>query len=906
MKLRSTKLLSIVLGTLSCASVYAELNPADNIDYTLTENGDGTYNSKVVIGDGVDTAYAGGVYVEQTDGSFCNTELRDVTIDMTGGKVTDFLSAGNFRANPVDGKVQMDITGGSIGTLVGGNHMNTHLNSSYIDSASIESITINVGGNAIVGTLRGGSIVGVDGGYPDENYFQKYTTTGDININITDNATITTIYGAAGPDLVNGSVNVNMEGGTVTTLYANNGGSISEDANINVKDATVTNLYDVVEGSVKGDVTTTVTNGKVNLLLTSYGGTIENNATTILKESDINFLYGVYGGTIEKDSSISIDGGTLKFAYGVINGTVGNNSSIIVKGGNVDYLYGVYGGLVKKDSAITIHDGTYINIIGIMNGIVMGDSTITVNGGNMTEINGTYGGVVTGNVAVTVNDGTVTGTTTGSRVGTVKGNVDVTINGGNLSNVYAANAGSVTGNTAVHLNGGQVSGSVYGGDAELIGGTRTLYVGTAKQAHNATVGNVYGFDKIVVARGASLNVQNTNWNVFDTKEHTYTLSSANLHTASVVANGYAFLWDADVITINLIAGEKLKSGRYVLIDAGKATLMTDNWKKEKVIVNSKGLQVSFDDLVWENNRLVFTIRSTDVESAIVSNWGIFKSSQAFVNSLWGNRSNSVVISDSKKAGRTTEPTAHTIAWGNVYGQSSRISGIGADYSIFGGAIGAERHYPGKRMLGVALGYDWGTVSPFNSDKVNQETAHFALYGRAAEKKLGQKDHLLVDWSATVGNTASDSDAIQGKWEQNSMQLDARVSYRHQLNERMHGSVFAGLQYFAAEDDTVGTTTFSSMQNLRTEVGVGLFWQASSKASIYGEAAIYNDAMRHNPSVTIGGVRFSGTNPGRLGGSLSVGAIYELNNKWNLHGNYSFDMADDNKGHNVNIGVSYEF
>ncbi len=845
-----------MLATLGCASVYAEVNPADNIDYTLTGNGDGTYSSKVVIGTGVNTTFAGGVYVQQTEGNFNNTELRDVTIEMTGGTVSSILAAGNFRANPVSGDVQMDITGGSIGTLAGGNHMNTAFNSSYIDSAALGSITINVGGNAQIGTLRGGSIVGVDGGYPDENYFQKYTTTGDIKINIKDNANVTTINGAAGPDLVDGSLEINVEGGSVGSLYANNGGSISQDLNIALDGGNVTYLYDVLDGSVEGDVSNSIKDSNVYMVITSYGGTVEGDSDTV------------------------------------------------VDGGEVSYIYGIYNGTVKGDSSITINDAKVNTVYGTLGGTVDGDSSLTVNGGTLTEVNGTYGGKVKGDVAVTINDGTISGTTTGSTAGTVQGNVDVTVNGGTLSNVYAANAGKVAGNTSVHLNAGTVTGNVYGGDANLIDGTRTLYIGSEDQTNNANLAYVYGFDNIVVAQGSSLVVQSTEWNVFDIKEHTYTLSSDNLTTATSVINGYAFLWDADVITINLIAGEKLQSGRYILIDAGNGTVMTDNWKKDKVIVNGEGLKASFSDLVWDNNRLIFIYRSKDAESALVSNWGVFKSSQAFVNTLWGKRNNSVLINKGPK--KVLTPTACTIAWSTAYGQSSRISGIGADYSIYGGSVGVERHFASKRSLGAALGYDWGKVSPFNSSKVNQETAHFALYGRAAAMELGRYGELLIDWSATVGNTTSDSKAVKGEWDQDSLQLDARVTYQRRLSERLAGSVFAGLQYFAADDDTVGATTVSSMQNLRTELGVGLTYRASAKTTVYGEAGIYNDAMRHNPSVTVNGARFSGTNPGRLGGSLSVGATYELNNNWNLHGNYSFDTADDNKEHNVNVGVSREF
>ncbi len=834
--------------------VHAELQ-ADKIDYTLTDNGDGTFNSSVTIGSDVSKQFAGGVYVPPGDGAFTHTQLRDVTIEMTGGSITNTLSAGTYASNPVNGTVQMNITGGTIATLLGGNHLNTAFSSSYIDSASIESITINVGGNASINKLRGGSMCGVDDGDPSDTFIANYLTTGDINITIKDNASISELFGA-GPDLVNGDININVEGGTVGLICGNNEATTSGDVNIKITGGNITGYTsDVVAGTVKGNATTTISGGYVALHITSLGGTVEKNSVTI------------------------------------------------VEGGKVDNIYGAYGGTIKKDSSITINDGTVQSIYGTLSGTIEGNSSITINEGSITNIYGICGsGSVHGDLSVTVNGGTVSGTTDVASVGTVKGNATVTVNGGNLSHVYAANTGKVTGNTAVHLNGGNVTGYVYGGDANLIGGTRTLYVGTDEKAHKATVAYAYGFDKIVVAPGSSLEVQSTSWNVFDAKEHTYTLTAANLSAAATVTNGSAFLWDVDVITLNLKAGEKLRSGRYLLIDATNATLMTDNWKQEKVLVNGEGLQADFGDLEWVNNQLIFVYRSTDAESALVSNWGVFKSSQAFVSTLWGGRFNSMVISSDN----SSPADSYTIAWGNVYGQSSRISGIGADYSICGGAVGVERHFASKRSLGVAIGYDWGTVSPFRSAKVNQETAHFALYGRAVAQRLGQKGQLLVDWSAAAGNTTSDTSAIEGKWKQNSLQLDARVSYQHRLSAKTTGSVFAGLQYFAADDDTVGATHISSMQNLRTEIGVGLSCRVTDKAAIYGEATLYNDAMRHNPSTSINGAHFTGTNPGRLGGSMSVGATYELTEHWNLHGNYNFDVADDNTEHNVNFGASYKF
>ena len=861
MKLRLPKLLSVaVLATLSCASVYAEINPADNIDYTLTSNGDGTYSSKVVIGDGVNTTFAGGVYVQQTEGNFNNTELRDVTIEMTGGKVSSILSASNYRANPVSGDVQMYITGGDIDTLAGGNHMNTAFNSSYIDSATLGNITINVGGNANVGKIRGGSIVGVDGGYPNEAYFQKYTTTGDININIKDNATVNRIDGAAGPDLVNGSLNINVEGGSVVELYSNNGGIISEDLNINVSGGKVTYLYDVLAGSVKGDVTTTISNADVYMLITSYGGTVENSSSTI------------------------------------------------INGGNVTYIYGVYNGTVKKDSSITINGGTLTAVYGTMGGTVEGDSSITINGGTISEVNGTYGGKVKGDVAVTVNNGTVTGSTTGSTVGTVEGNVDVTVNGGKLSNVYAANAGKVTGNTSVHLNGGTVTGYVYGGDASKISGTRTLYVGSDTQAYNGSVGYFYGFDTVIVAAGSSLTTTFSGdkfFNYFKILNHTYTLTDQNVSQAIATTYGYADLKDVDTLTLNLKAANRLKSGRYQIIDASNGTLVLDDWTAEKVIVNAEGFEASFEDLAWENNVLVFYYRGKDADTTLAANWGAFKSSQAFVNTLRGARNNSVVIQSCDGKGGIDEKGC-TLAWGSVYSQSARISGIGADYSIFGAAVGAEHHFVSGRCIGVAMGYDWGKVSPFKMYSIDQDSTHLALYGRAAEWKLSQKGAIVLDWSAAVSNTTSETDIIDGDWNQKNLQLDARVSYQHELSNKTTGYAFAGVQYFAAEDATAGHVQVSSMQNFRTEIGAGVIYKATQNTTLRAEGSVYNDAMRHNPYVSSNGVKFNGTNPGRFGGSIDVGVNYQLNAKWNLHGNYSFDLADDSTEHNVNVGASYQF
>ena len=687
MKMKLPKLLlAFVIASMSCSSLYAEVKP-DNIDYTLSDNGDGTYAATATIGDGVNVNMAGGLYVKYVDEVVYQTKVKDVNITMTGGTISYILAAGNFRALPVMGDVNIEVTGGYVDKLVGANHLSTDLtpgyNVDYRDGQKIDSINITVGGNAEINTLLGGSSCSPDDGWPTSEFVDKYSTMGDVTINVEDNAQVKTLRGV-GYDYskVDGSVTVNVDGGTIDKLYA------------------------------------------------------------------------------------------------------------------------------------------------------VGSSTVTE---------------------------------------------DVTVN----------------------LRGGKVTGDILVGSGS-IGGTTILNIGSEEKAYIGSVGSISGFDQINVAKGSS--VTTTSGNILDTAIHNYTVTSDNLNAAIVTTAG-----DVAVnapVTFILSSDEKLASGRYMIIDASEGTVDTTNWNADNVSV--EGLGGDFSSLTWEGNVLTFIYRGEEIDSAIASNWGTFKSSQAFVKTLWGDRANAVEIktTDDGKGGMI--PGNRTVAWGTVYGQSARISGIGADYSLYGGSIGAEHQFVNGRSIGAAIGYDWGTVSPFGAQDIDQETAHFALYGRAYTWQINQASSIVVDWSAAIGESTSETDSIPDDWEQESIQLDARVSYLRQLNTATVGSFFVGLQYYAADSASVSGIEISSLQNLRTSVGTGLSYKASEKTTLYGEISLYNDAMRHNPHVTSGGARFSGTNPGRMGGSISAGASYQLNNDWKLRANYNFDAADDSTEHNVNVGAAYSF
>ena len=702
-------------------------------------------------------------------------------------------------------------------------------------------------------------------------------------------------------------------------------------------------------------------------------GIVMGNSTLTMKGGFVELLHG---GALSLSNSVPAGGFFAEQANPTpgkpySRGNVTLNVCGTTKAGSVRGGCGTSGYMTTEPIGFFTHSGNItINVYenatvtgdirggGGSYGCVDGDVAINISGNAVT--NNIYGGARNGrdgvgayvkNTVVTISENAqVKGNVYGggsydSHSSVVKGSSMVVIKGGTITgNVYGGGKKDIVeGNSLVVLEGGSITGTVYGsgadnttegtatvqilsGDwsetqifgktetAEVKGGTQ-LIIGSEDVAYTGLL-NITGFDVIQVAKGSKLNLQSGN--VFDVPVHNYTITANNLGTdgeAITIVTPDADLCVNKPITLNFSTEGRVISGRYKVIDAtqGKQVDTSTNWDSEHVTVTGQG--VSFDGLVWDGNVLYVDYVSPVVGNVVSGNWGVFKSSQAFTGTLWGNRANACVLSTPAQHPCTdakgncipaAAPTGTTLAWGTVYGQSARISGAGADYSVYGGAVGVEHQFVSGRSIGAALGYDWGEVSPFGYSEIDQESFHAAVYGRAGIWQLGANSAVAVDLSAAYGSTESDTAMVSGDWQQDSLQLDARVSYLRQLGASTTGSVFAGVQYYAADSDTVDGMEISSMQNLRTEIGAGVSHKATENTSVYGEISVYNDAMRHNPYVADGGNRYYGTNPGRLGGSISVGAQYDLNDNWSVRGSYSFDAADDSTEHNLNAGAVYKF
>ena len=296
------------------------------------------------------------------------------------------------------------------------------------------------------------------------------------------------------------------------------------------------------------------------------------------------------------------------------------------------------------------------------------------------------------------------------------------------------------------------------------------------------------------------------------------------------------------------------------------------------------------------------------------NWGAFTASRAFVGAVQGQRNNMGCIAN----GRGT-------AWASLLSGMSDISGsglaAGSDISLYGAAAGVDMKVGERSSLGVAFGYTDGEVSADGLGDIDQETGHIALYGEHGLMKFANNSWLNLDWVAATGTT--ESRYMGTKWEQDSVQLNTRLTWSKMVTDRFSYNLFGGLDYFASGSDRAMNGKSGSIRNLRGEIGLGVRYvvregaqpnadgkcapaPACERVVLYGEVSYINDMVRDNPSVEVDGLRGSGANPGRQGIGLEAGATFRLGEKWSTSASYSFNAIDDSNAHVLNIGVSRTF
>ncbi|MDO4752397.1 MAG: autotransporter-associated beta strand repeat-containing protein [Akkermansia sp.] len=284
------------------------------------------------------------------------------------------------------------------------------------------------------------------------------------------------------------------------------------------------------------------------------------------------------------------------------------------------------------------------------------------------------------------------------------------------------------------------------------------------------------------------------------------------------------------------------------------------------------------------------------DTLVQSTWGTVNASRAFGDTIAARGAHATLLAEGKGA-----------AWLSVMGGSSRISTDGdrngADFTLSGAAFGVEGRVTEKSTLGVAIGNSWGKVSTFSAFPVDQDSMHIGIYGNHT-----LTESLTLSWMATHTRTESELNllGLPYEWAQDALQLDARLTWATAISDKTTLSVFGGLQYLATDSGESNGLSTGSVQNLRGELGIGASHKCSDSTLVFGELSFVGDMVRNNPTADLGGMRLRGSNPGRAGINLSVGAAHRLSDDWSLNASYSFELMQNVTSHSLNVGASYSF
>jgi hypothetical protein len=387
---------------------------------------------------GSTTVNANGATVANIYGGGNEAGATTTNVNVSAGTVTTGVYGGSNSEGTITGAIAVSVTGGTIGSNATPANVHGGGYGHLTESEGNVSVTINGAGVNIYGDVYGGSALG-----------NVNDATSDVTTVTLTNGTIHgSIYGGGLGDashaaLVNGAVNVIVNGGTVTdkVFGANN-----------------------VNGTPKGAVTVTI-NGTDQpqsgyALAEVYGGgnmatyspTVTTTPATVVVNGCNNSIGFVYGGGNAADvpaTDVTIWGGTIGTVFG---GGHGDKDAQTPTEANV-----------TGNVAVKIYGGTINEVFGGSNskGAIGGTSTVTIedNGGSCTfDVNDVYGG---GNQADgkagTLNIGcgaVITGNIYGgAKQANVNDDIHLVISGGNLHNVFGGNniSGNVKGSIIVDI-----------------------------------------------------------------------------------------------------------------------------------------------------------------------------------------------------------------------------------------------------------------------------------------------------------------------------------------------------------------------------------------------------------------------------------------------------------------------
>ena len=674
---------------------------------------------------------------------------------------------------------------------------------------------------------------------------------GAISVNINKNLTLKN--SKKKPGALSGDGDLTKRGkGTLTLNAGNNrwtGDTYLHSGTIKVKDAT-----SLGQGEVY------VQNGILNLASKAVTNDIVQTGEVLIKGGKkYNGSYTLIKGELEKGSVLNISK-TATLVGGTIEGTLTGNGTVVVTG-NVELEES---GKITT-SALTLGDDARLSVDD--RGLNSKKTSVRIGDDATMVLEGKL------NVASLNVDGGTLKTSERKPVAiTVKENM-------NLHDASVFTNGKVT---AENLTLSDADMTIRGLKAQKLTVKQSLIIGNDS---NLRLNGKLSAGSLTIKNGGTLTMSGSKPVTLKVK------GTLTLNSGSSITLDYNFTRGKTykVLTFKNYSG----SADYYSIfgvDADDCTI-TNTGKALTLTVNGRWNPQRQQKALAAEVLPAHVVQTTPVADALVqSNWGQLEASRAFVNAM-ANRSMAVQLGNGERA-----------VWASAIGSSSRHSSAnghnGADTNVSGGAFGLETQVGRASLFGMALGNSWTRVSAHGFGTIEQDTTHLGLYGQT-----NWRSGVTADWSAAYGR--SESETMGSDWSQKHLQLDGRVSYNHELNANTLLSPFAGVQYYASDSATVDGASTGSLQNLRAEIGLAAS-RRMGKFGAYGEIAVHQDIARNNPVVDMYGSRYNGMNPGRTGLNFTIGASYELSDKWSVNASYTGEFVENANAHSANVGATYKF
>lgn len=351
-----------------------------NVDVVI---GDNNVSNELLINGNV---YGGSAY-GTVNGSEVGTSVSnfDTNVTVNRGTITQSVFGGgkgnNTYAPFVLGNVTVNINGGNIGNVFGGNDAQ--------------------------GSPNGDDFVYLNGGVIGNSYGGGNNTGQEVTNIYLQGATVNNLFGGSNKSGTVNTTNVYIKSGNVGNVYGgNNIGGNTDVNNVTVTGAKFTG--DIYGGGSLADSSTSIVLVDSTTVNDVYAGGERASATTTNVTCNGAVANKVFGGSNysgEVDTSkVIINASKIEGVYG------GNNQGGTTKTTNVDINSGtitnVFGGgdnASSTTSNVNINDGVITNVYGGGNEAGLDTSNVTVNSGTITNLFGgsnKSGNIVDANILV--------------------------------------------------------------------------------------------------------------------------------------------------------------------------------------------------------------------------------------------------------------------------------------------------------------------------------------------------------------------------------------------------------------------------------------------------------------------------------------------------------------------------